>query len=159
MSDISKFSEFNVGSLCKIEFMDARHAIGTYNENEMEVIISAYPPGGVLYIDELYFIPGTGSFVEKEKQDINGSMWEQEVRCIVPKSRQEVAAEIVAMKGRRYMIKITDCNGNVNLIGSQDEPARLISTKKIPAEKAEYNSYEFVFACNSRLPAFFVVES
>lgn len=93
--------------------------------------------------------PGTSEFSEKAKITNAGVTYEQKVKTEIPSAR--IAKDTVLQFERFHLfVRFTYNNGDVQIIGCPDFPARL--TADLSVKKSSY--YKLEFACNTIYKSF-----
>ena len=140
----------NIGSITKIEITLAENiTLGTPNDdNEVSVTNSGT-------WDEPEFTTQTAGFTQNEKLSEAGLYYEQQLNFTLPKTGTGNHQDAYQYADKPVVIRITDGNGNIRILGSADKPVFIRKAEKIPAEAAGLNAYYFEVKTQNTHPAYF----
>lgn len=140
---MNPFTQPNIESLSKLEVIPAGNivSITPVNTNPLAQINVELLYGASF--EEIPFTIGTGEMTENTESDDSGEYLSQQITIEVPKTRREVDEWIDKRAMLDLVLAVTDMHGNVRLVGSPDQPARLSVTNTNPASGR--NSYTFSF--------------
>jgi hypothetical protein len=69
-----------------------------------------------------YGTEGTLRFTDVESENDHGTFYLKKFMCNVPKNRAELVAIFNKMKNRKFILLLTDNNGEKILVGTKEEP-------------------------------------
>lgn len=148
LTAISAFCAENIGSLRSIEYASTAWVNqSTYDQR----LSGAYNWQSTIEFTEegwkkLPILPGNEKlWSEAERQTTQGKHYEQTVQAITPKMRPEVSGELMKMRNHRYLIRLTDKNGQPWILGTLEHPFRLIAAASTGSNTAGYNNYSLQF--------------
>jgi len=103
-----------------------------------------------------YFTPQTGELQIVPKLSDAGTIYTCTLQSRVPKDQPESTAFISILQDRWFLIRVTDANGIVRLIGTLDFPAQFSARISIPPSPSGYNGYDTTFTSQQlTLPTYF----
>jgi len=148
LTAISVYCAENIGSLRSIEYASTAWVNqSTYDQR----ISGAYNWQSTIQFTEegwkkLPVLPGNEKlWNEQERQTKHGKHYEQSVQAITPKMRPEVSGELMKMRNHRYLIRLTDRNGQKWILGTMEYPFRLLSAATSGGNTGAYNNYQLQF--------------
>ena len=100
----------------------------------------------------LYFTPQSSELQITAKQSDHGDIYTCSLQARIPKDNPETTSFIRASQNAWFLLRVTDANGIIRLIGTPDFPARLVSKISIPASPAAYNGYDLAFTSRQLSP-------
>lgn len=141
----------NIGSIQKIEVALERDiTIGAPNEKN-EVVVN-----NRIAWDVINFTAGSASISEPEEIGIQGLIYKTKLGWKIPKAGPENYANAYKYRNKKVILKVTDGNGTVHLIGEPGRPVMIKTEKIIPAKPSGYNGYEMTVETRNTHPAYFV---
>ena len=154
MGNISRHTGINIGGLNPVSWIFREDIAGfTYNDTTLHctVILKTGKSWNSLY--------GTPETIqlESENQDTPAGMkYLYKLKILVPKDRALVESELFRMTGRQLIIKLTDKNGTIRILGTMESPMKLTNKLLKPAALETYNGYELLFTGEFSKPAGFL---
>lgn len=101
--------------------------------------------------ENIPLVKGTGSFVEDHQSDETGEYFLQSISLSHAGNRKEADAWLTDNQYKDFIIKITDRNQNIRIVGTLDSPVRLLSPMNNPSSGR--NEYTFTFSSKSDIRA------
>ena len=152
MSDIIKHEGFNLGSIAKIQFAPFHYFESITKSKtdikESDIIFNS----GKTWI-ESYFTPGTAKYSDYGKQTPSGIIHLHNLIFNVPKIRRELYAELYKYMGIRIVVKLTDANGAIMLLGDKIQGLKMSFTKTLPGDTASYNGTSITISGKTTFPS------
>ncbi len=141
----------NMGSIIKIEVAMAQNiTIGKPNSsNQVSVVNSGS-------WDEIIFTMDTASFSDSSKSVSEGIMYKQKLAWKIPKVGPSNHAIAHAYDNKKVVLRVTDANGTVYILGSEKAPAYINVKSRIPTKPSGLNAYSLSVNYESPHPAYFV---
>jgi len=154
MGNISRHTGINIGGLNPVSWIFKEDVAGfTYNDTTLYCCVT--PKIGKSW-NSLYGTPETIQ-LESEQQDTPGGMkFLYKLKILVPKDREAVESELFRMTGRCLIIKLTDKNGVIRLLGTMESPMKLTNKLLKPPTVEAFNGYDLLFAGEFSKPAGFI---
>ncbi len=144
----------NMGSIIKIEIAPASNiTIGLPNPNN-QVVVNDYD-----FWDNIVFTQQSASFSETNKLVNEGLRYDDNISWKTAKQTPDNFAIAHKYDNVGVVIKITDANNIVYLIGSNIAPTYIRVSSSVPQTPGSYNGYKFSVKYQSSHPAYFVVPS
>ena len=154
MGNISRHTGINIGGLNPVSWI-FREDVAGFTFNETTLFCSVTLKTGKSW-NSLYGTPETIQ-LESESQDTpSGMKYLYKLKKFVPKDRPEVESELLRMTNRRLILKVTDKNGTIRLLGTMDSPMKMTSKLLKPAALETFNGYELLFSGEFSGPAGFL---
>lgn len=147
----------NISGITKIEYAQREHIVSVrINPDTSMVDEIIFAPGH----DWLpyYFTPLSADLAIDARLSDPGTVYACTLRARVPKDRPEPTTFIRAAQGCWYLLRVTDGNGIIRLVGTTDFPAQFIAKIAVPASPAGYNGYDVTFASQQLAPPAFFTE-
>ncbi len=154
MGNILRHTGINLGGLNQVSWVYREDIAGfTYNEATLYCLVTLKPDRTW---NLLYGTPETLQ-LESEEQDMPGGMkYLYKLKVLVPKDRPGVEAELFRMNGRQLVVKLTDKNGTIRILGTMESPMKMTSKLTKPASLETFNGYDLLFAGEFSTPAGFL---
>lgn len=147
---MEKDYENNAPGICLVEYISTDQVSSVSSPTDHKVTVSLFPTGAWLDID---FTDLSAKFDQVKKIDTAGPFFELKLTVRVPKSRPEIAAILENLDNRLLMLRVTDKNDQVLILGEPDYPVVMADSLSIPAKG--YNGWEFVFTGKSTHRAYY----
>lgn len=93
------------------------------------------------------------TYTENVEDDDNGDLYSVSLSGFFPGDDEELLAYFIALKKKRYLLKVKDNNNYVRLMGSVDIPARFTVVRIVDTQELGYR-FRFT-AVHADLPPFF----
>ena len=154
MGNIFRHTGINIGGLNPVSWI-YREDVAIFSGSDSSLYCLVVPKPGKSW-NALYGTPETIQ-LESEQQDTPGGMkYLYKLKMLVPKDRITVEDELFRMTGRQLIIKLTDKNGTIRILGTMESPMKLTNKLLKPAALETYNGYELLFTGEFSKPAGFV---
>ncbi len=141
----------NIGSLTKIEVALAENiTLGTPNDDN-EVVVTNSDTW-----DDINFTRQSASFTQNEKPVNEGSRFDSGINWNLPKLGAANHGEAHKYYKKEVVIRFTDANAQVYIIGSAKVPAFILVNSYAPPEPGGYNGYKFTVKYQSTHSVYFV---
>ena len=141
----------NMGSIQKIEITEAINiTLGIPNTNNEVAVTNSGS------WEEILFTLETASYSENEKPVKEGSIFTSTLTWQLPKVSPTNYAASAKYRNKELIIKITDANNTIILIGEPSNPAFVNVVKSIPAKVSGINAYNFTVKHESTHSAYFI---
>ncbi len=128
----------NIGSITKIEIaLLSDISFSTPDENN---IVQVTPESA---FEEISFTFSSAKFIEDEKYVIQGIKYFSKLEWKLAKQSPNNYQSVNKYTNKEVIIKITDANGTVIIIGDADVPVYIMKKRIIPAKPEEFNGYLF----------------
>ena len=156
LNSIDKYISSNFGGLQSIEYASTSWIdpssfspiiSSTYN---FQQAFSFFPGFDWL---KLPVLPKEDRWRETENNSEQGPSYRQEITGITPALRPVVHGEFAKMAQHDFLIRLTDRNGQVWLIGTLDEPLQF-SSSGASGQHGGRNRYQIRFSGRTSRPAF-----
>jgi hypothetical protein len=151
MSNLSSLGKFcghlNIRGLEQIEYAP----LADIDKNAYQKLISSnynfqsdipFLTGGWLSAPVL---PTRQRWTEKERSSKHGPSYNQEVRAILPKMRPSISGEFQKMSFHRFLLRLTDLNGQKWLLGTLEYPFRFSANIDSAEQTTGLNNYPIRF--------------
>jgi len=144
-----KDGQHNMGSVQKIEFCDVT-LISSIPRMQNQLISDpiVFSAGGSW--TEIYFTKETSGLSEQEKTSEQGPHYDILINGLLPKRAQATDGQMVDLHGTEFVVKITDGNGKVKLVGSKDSPLRLQTDRTTQPQPEGRNALTYKFTGKSK---------
>jgi len=157
MGNINRHTGINIGGLNPVSWV-FREDVAGFTFNETTLFCSVSLKTGKSW-NSLYGTPETIQ-LESESQDTpSGMKYIYKLKKFVPKDRPEVESELLRMTGRRLILKVTDKNGTIRLLGTMETPMKMTSKLLKPLVIEGFNGYDILFSGEFSKPAGFIQSS
>jgi len=133
----------NIGSIAKLEITSC-YLISGFNP------VTFYPGGSWINVP---FKEQTGELKEETEDHVNGTIYTYSGSIFVPNLRDEIDATMRMYIGQTSMIRATDMNGRVYILGSPHIPVMLNSSGNTSKTFIGENGKEFQFKVEQNYPA------
>ena len=154
MGNIGRHTGINLGGINSVSWIYPED-VAIFNSSDSSLYCLIVPKTGKSW-NSLYCTPETIQ-LESEQQDTPGGMkYLYKLKMLVPKDRITVEDELFRMTGRQLIIKLTDKNGTIRILGTMESPMKLTNKLLKPAALETYNGYELLFTGEFSKPAGFV---
>jgi len=155
MGNILRHTGINIGAISSVSWIFREDVIGfTYNDSSL--LCSVTPRIGAGW-NSVYGTPETIQ-LDSEQQDTPAGLKNiYKLKMLVPKDRREVETELLGMNGRLLMVRVTDKNGVIRILGSPENPMKLTCKLLKPPAMEGFNGYELLFSGEMSKPAGFMV--
>lgn len=152
MSEISKQSGPNFTDIKKLEYVFQDDILN--DEIDLTDLIVTINLKDGAYWKEIYFTPGSVSHeLDKENKSGAGTRYDQFIGIREPKVSNTLSALFFKMKGRPVVLKITDNNNNIFLMGTAVHFCQV----KTPAKTTgSYHGYTVEFSVSLPHPLPFI---
>lgn len=151
MSEISKKSGLNFSDLKKIEYV-FRDEILSCEINLSDLKATINLKTGFAW-KNIYFSPGSVDHkLDEERETPAGIIYDQQLTIREPKVSNDLSALFFKMKGRPVVLRITDVNKNIFLMGSDIHFVKV----KTPARTTVSNGYQVGFSVSLPHPLPFI---
>jgi hypothetical protein len=128
----------NIGSIQKIEVLPANRVTISDADATNSVTVTA-----VLPWQDMHATIQSASFQEEESIHKAGPVYESRLRFVCPKISPANYVPNSIWVNLPVVIRITDGNGTMIVMGDADNPCYIIHDKNIPAEPGGFNGYGF----------------
>jgi len=146
----------NISGIIKIEYALLDHIASlriNLSTSKVEALTFLPPTGEIEYgFSPFYFTPQTAELQIVPKLSDAGAVYTCTLRSRTPKDRPESTAFISASQAQWFLLRVTDANGIVRLIGTIDFPAQFAARISIPASPSGYNGYDTTFTSQQLTP-------
>lgn len=88
--------------------------------------------------------PGSPDWSQTENRSEQGPFYDQRLQAVLPHMRIEVEAELERMSQHAYLLRMTDRNGKVWLLGTPDHPF-YFKADSATGDSAGFNNYPVLF--------------
>jgi hypothetical protein len=117
------------------------------------------PDQGLQLVDDapIYdwlFSANRGGYEEKATNSVQGILYEQAVKLVLPKDNPDVRLALERMAGRKWLLIYTDANGLTRLVGTKRQPLRL--QQQFSNGR---NEHVLTWTGNTRLPALYLTDA
>lgn len=148
---MNRYTQPNIEGISKLEVIAAANIvdIAPTNTNPLAQIKVTLLYGASF--EDIPFTIGTGEMIEATESDDSGDYHSQQINIEVPKTRREIDEWIDRRAHIDLVLAVTDMHGNVRLVGTPNQPARLSVNNTNPASGR--NAYQFSFNALSEDPA------
>ena len=140
---ILKHTGFNIGAIDKI-LVAYVSDIRDYN------IISHTRVDRIRFnnreFEEIYFTPNKAKLSISPKQDKNGTYYEVVLNFIIPKLREEVVQSLENYRNKPLIVNVIDKNGNSLLLGTLEQPVKLLVDSDINQTVKEGSFFALKFS-------------
>ena len=148
----NKPTGFNLGNISKIEiapfyFFDSITNNKTDIENTKIVIKSSYN------WQNIYFTPETAKYSSPSKPTPAGEIYTPTLIFRIPKIRRVIYQELNEFIGIKLVVKLTDGNGAVMLLGNKTEGLSLSFSKTAPGNVSAYNGTSITIKGTTTFPS------
>lgn len=136
----TKTNTQNTPGICKVEYIETKYV------NAIQVLnhIATVNLTTAAAWQEIEFTGGTASFKQPKQRSAAGTYFNYALELKIPKSSATVANKLEELDGPAYLIlRITDKNGEILILGEQENPMLLTDDLSIPA--SAYNGWTFNF--------------
>ena len=157
MGNIFRHSGINIGGLNLVSWI-FRDDVAAFVFSDISLYCTVTPKTGKSW-NSLYGTPETIQLESEQQDSPAGAKYLYKLKMLVPKDRAPVESELFRMTGRCLIIKLTDKNGTVRILGTLESPMKLTSKLLKPAVLEAFNGYELYFAGEFSKPAGFQLES
>ena len=152
MSEIQKNSGQNIPGIKKLEYV-FQDEIKSCNIDVTDLSASLSLIDGSSW-KKIYFSPGSVDHeLDKEVETTAGTRYDQTIRFREPKISNELSVLFRKMKGRPLVLRITDVNQNIYLMGTD---VVFVKTKAGGKTTGNFNGYNIDFYCSLAHPLPFI---
>jgi len=103
----------------------------------------------------MYGTDETIDFDSEETAKPAGTQYSYKLKFLVPKDRPSVEITLRQMERRGLVIHVTDKNGVMRILGTDENPMRKSGKLKKPANLEGFNGWEVTFQGDFSMPAFY----
>ena len=154
MGDIFRHSGINIGGIDSVSWI-FKEDIQGLTLSDTTLYCTVILKTGKLW-NSLYGSPET-MLVETEHQDTpSGMKYLYKLKVLVPKDRPQVELELFRMIGCHLMVKVTDKNGTIRILGTMECPMKMTVKLLKPSAIEAFNGYELLFSGEFAKPAPFI---
>ena len=157
MGNILRHTGINIGGLNLVSWI-FRDDVASFAFSAISLSCIVTPKTGKSW-NSIYATPETIQLESEQQEMPGGTKYVYKLKLLVPKDRSALASELFRMTGRCLIIKLTDKNGTVRILGTMESPMKLVSKLLKPAVMEAFNGYELNFAGEFSKPAGFQVLS
>ena len=154
MGNILRHTGINLGGLNPVSWI-YREDVALFNCSDSTLSCVVYPKIGKNW-NSIYGTPETMQLDSEQQDTPAGVKYLYKLKILVPKDRAPVEAELFRMTGRQLIIKLTDKNGTIRILGTMESPMKLTNKLLKPAALETYNGYELLFTGEFSKPAGFL---
>ena len=144
---MNHYTPFNIEGLNKIELVEASMVLSITPGD----VLTGAPVRLVLQFgasfEAIPMVKGSGQFTEEHQRDSSGDHFMQNIAFSHAKNRKEADTWLLTNQHKDFIVKVTDRNLNIRIIGSIESPARLSAPMNNPASGR--NEYAFTFYAES----------
>jgi hypothetical protein len=141
----------NIGSIINISIILNENVKFSLPNSNNEIAISQS-----LSWDAITFTQNSASFSETEKPTSEGIVYDQKLVWTIPKVSPTNFAIAHKWTNKQVIIKFTDANNNVYILGSETAPAYIKVNSQIPGKPDELNCYKLSVIYQSPHSVYFV---
>ncbi|MCX6216379.1 hypothetical protein [Spirosoma sp.] len=152
----------NVPGLRRLWLIEARHVLAVVDPRTVPGILDVgwhLPSQGLNLTEDaiIYdwrFRSRQGSYEEKTTITVQGIVYGQSIKLVVPKDAPETTLACYRMGRRKWLAIYHDSNGLVRLVGTPNQPLRFDQQLTIGA-----NERVLTFTGESKLPSLYITEA
>lgn len=152
MAEITRHSGKNTGGICCLQWAYTDNIASMEKDFEDLTALISFSNGGW---EEVYYTPGTITLQENQVTTDAGIRYDYTLTLRIPKDRASVATTLFARRYRDFILRITNANELVRLLGTDEVPMRMGQQMLWPGEVSGFNGYEIRFTGSFPQPAFF----
>jgi hypothetical protein len=145
-------TSFNIESLNKIELVEASRVLSITPGD----VLTGAPVRLVLQFGAAFetipMVKGTGQFTEEHQRDESGDYFIQNIAFSHAKNRKETDAWLGEHQHKDFVVKVTDRNQNIRIVGTPDSPARLTAPMTNPASGRNEYAFTLYAQADDRAP-------
>ncbi len=152
--EITGFETKNVSGFNKLEFVHAAlvRSISYPDDNHaVDVDLNV----GASW-NELYFTVGTGSLKITQKENDSGVYYQSTLTVVNPKITGEKSIQFINFEQKDLVLVVTTNNGDKILLGTPDEPTRMISEMIVPEISGGRNQRKIKFDTITKEEPYFI---
>ena len=157
MADINKTDSDNIAGSVLVEFCDLLSIAGIPDAVDNTVDESLILLVTAAAWDKFYGSPETVLITISPENSNAGHIWNVSLKLRYPKDSASVTNTFISMARHTYLIKLTDANGIKKLLGSRDNPMRMVFEILNPGEMSGYNGYQVEFKSAYTKPPYYLI--
>jgi hypothetical protein len=142
----------NISGIIKIEYAQREHVASVRINPATSCVEEFIFAPGHNWLN-FYFTPQTAGIDVATGLSDPGTVYTCQVTAKVPKNSPETSSFIRASQSCWFLLRVTDGNGIIHLVGTPDFPAQFIARKiAVPQSTAGYNGYDVGFTSRQLTP-------
>lgn len=141
------------GGICKLEVYDLENGVSSFSDiQDLQLFSPPTFPGGFDW-EELNFQRWSAKLDENRRESNGADLYSFTLSCVIHLDSADRFHILHDAQRKEYLIKVTDLNGIVRIIGNPDEPVSIISQKRsIGAKFQDGTKMEVLISATNRNP-------
>ncbi len=154
MENIIRHTGINLGGINSINWMYCED-ISLFNISATSLYCAITPITGKDW-NSFYATPETMQLDSEQQDTPSGIKYVYKLKALIPKDRIDVENQLFQMTGRCLILKITDKNNTIRILGTMNSPMKITSKLLKPLVLEGFNGYDILFSGEFSKPAFFM---